>query len=133
MKSCLICQTSQDKVTLTRVPISMEGAPWGDILVCVDCMETLGQDEVRNLIRVALQGESFAPANVILADETEEESTPGTLELPVSAAMLRDSEAFARQIADKLASRLWTAHRRGVSQAVWSTSVTPDGEGGYIF
>ena len=134
MKSCLICQTGQDKVTLTRIPISLEGAPWGDILVCVSCLETLGKEEVKNLIRVAIQEKSFEPANVILVgEEAEEDGAPGPLELPVTAGMLRDPAAFSGQVAEKLAAKLWMLHRSGTSQAVLATSVTPDGEGGFIF
>ena len=137
MKSCLICQTGQDQVALTRIPISLEGAPWGDMLVCGNCLETLGKEEIKNLIRVAIQEKSFEPENVILAGEAaeaaEDEAVPGPLELPVSAAMLRDEAAFSGRVADKLAAKLWKLHRRGASQAILSTSVTPDGEGGYIF
>src|SRR5690348_1560803 len=106
MKSCLICQTGQDQVALTRIPISLEGAPWGDMLVCANCLEILGREEVKGLIRVAIQEKSFEPSNVILlAGETEEEAAaPGLLELPVSAAMLRDRAAFSAQVAEQLAA-----------------------------
>lgn len=135
MKNCLICQTGQDQVSLNRVPVALEGAPWGDILVCAGCLEALGPDEVRHLIGIAVREKAFEPSNVILADEKTESAAvePGLVELPVSAALLRDPQAFARAIGEKMGAKLWDLHRQGVSDAVWTTSLTPDGEGGYVF
>lgn len=140
MKACLICQTSQDQVSLTRIPVRVEGKPWGDVLVCSNCHELLGSGEIKNLIGIALREKSFEPANVILAEEggeepdTEEASAPRTrLELPISAAILREREAFSRFVAEKAGVKLWEAHKGGISEARWATSLTPDGEGGYIF
>ncbi|HKP98570.1 MAG TPA: hypothetical protein VJ385_22760 [Fibrobacteria bacterium] len=136
MKNCLICQTGQDQVSLTRVPVNLEGAPWGDILVCRNCFEVLGAEEVKHLIRIAVQEKSFEPGNVLLAGEKEGKDAPlepGMVEVPVSAALLRDPQAFSRSVGEKMGAKLWELHRRGVSEAVWSTSLTPDGEGGYVF
>ena len=55
------------------------------------------------------------------------------VELPVSAALLRDQQAFARMVGEKMGAKLWELHRQGVSDAVWTTSLTPDGEGGFHF
>ena len=135
MKNCLICQTGQDQVALNRIPVALEGAPWGDILVCAGCLEALGAEEVKSLIGIAVREKSFEPSNVILADEKDEAAAvePGLVEVPVSAALLRDPQAFARMVGEKMGAKLWDLHRRGVSDAVWTTSLTPDGEGGYIF
>jgi hypothetical protein len=135
MKNCLICQTGQDQTALNRVPVALEGSPWGDVLVCAGCLETLGPDDVKRLIGVAVREKSFEPSNVILAGEAEtaESIEPGSVELPVSAALLRDQLAFARMVGEKVGGKLWDLHRRGVSDAVWTTSLSPDGEGGYIF
>jgi hypothetical protein len=135
MKNCLICQTGQDQVALNRIPVSMEGSPWGDMLVCASCFEVLGAEEVKHLIGVAVREKSFEPSNVILANEKTGagEVEPGLVELPVSPALLRDPQAFARTVGEKMGAKLWDLHRQGVSDAVWSTSLTPDGEGGYIF
>jgi hypothetical protein len=136
MKNCLICQTGQDQVSLSRVPVNLEGSHWGDILVCRNCLEVLGAEEVKNLIQIAVQEKSFEPSNVMLADEKEGKDAPlepGMLEVPVSAALLRDQPAFSRMVGEKMGAKLWELHRKGVSEAVWSTSLTPDGEGGYIF
>lgn len=135
MKNCLICQTGQDQVALNRIPVSMEGSPWGDMLVCASCFEVLGAEEVKHLIGVAVREKSFEPSNVILANEKAEtpEVEPGLVELPVSPALLRDPQAFARTVGEKMGAKLWDLHRQGASDAVWSTSLTPDGEGGYIF
>ena len=136
MKNCLVCQTGQDQVSLTRIPVNLEGAPWGDILVCANCFEVLGPMEVKNLIQIAVQEKSFEPTNVILVGEKADKDAPiepGMMELPVSPALLRDQQAFARTIGEKMGAKLWELHRKGVSDAVWTTSLTPDGEGGYIF
>jgi hypothetical protein len=135
MKNCLICQTGQDQVSLNRIPVAMEGTPWGDILVCAGCLESLGADDVKHLIGLAVREKSFEPSNVILAGESDraESVEPGVVELPVSAALLRDQQAFARLVGEKMGAKLWDLHRRGVSDAVWTTSLTPDGEGGYVF
>jgi hypothetical protein len=136
MKNCLICQTGQDQVSLTRVPVNLEGSHWGDLLVCRNCFEVLGAEEVKNLIRIAVSEKSFEPANVILHGEAEGPGAPpepGLVELPVSAAMLRDQQAFARLVGEKMGAKLWELHRQGVSEAVWNTTLTPDGEGGYVF
>lgn len=134
MKNCLICQTGQDLVSLTRIPVSMEGSPWGDFLVCSTCLQTLGQEQVRDLIRIAVQEKSFEPSNVLRAGESPAESVePGSLELPVSPAILRDPVAFARFIGEKVGGKLWELHKGGVSKARLATSLTPDGEGGFVF
>jgi hypothetical protein len=135
MKNCLICQTGQDQVALNRIPVAMQGSPWGDMLVCASCLEVLGGEEVKGLISAAVREKSFEPSNVILADEKTgtAEVEPGLVELPVSAALLRDPLAFARTVGEKMGAKLWDLHRQGVSDAVWSTSLTPDGEGGYVF
>lgn len=134
MKNCLICQTGQDQVSLTRVPVTMEGSPWGSFLVCGGCFGTLGKEQVRDLIRVAMQEKSYEPSNVLLDDESPDEGAqPGALDLPVSAALLRDPVAFARFVGEKLGGKLWELHRRGVSRANLATSLSPDGEGGYVF
>jgi late competence protein required for DNA uptake (superfamily II DNA/RNA helicase) len=57
----------------------MESVPWGDILVCQNCIEMLGVDEVKNLVGIAVKEKSFEASN-----------------------------------------------------AVWSSSLTPDGEGGFV-
>lgn len=136
MKNCLVCQTGQDQVSLTRIPLNMQGAHWGDILVCRSCMEVLGAAEVKSLIQIAVQEKSFEPGNVILAGEKEGKEAPmepGLVEVPVSAALLRDQLAFARLVGEKMGAKAWELHRKGVSEAVWSTSLTPDGEGGYVY
>lgn len=135
MKNCLICQTGQDQVSLNRIPVAMQGTPWGDILVCVNCFEVLGADEVKGLIGIAVREKSFEPSNVILAGESASTAAvePGMVELPVSAALLRDQQAFARVVGEKMGFKLWELHRQGVSDAVWTTSLTPDGESGYVF
>lgn len=137
MKNCLICQTGQDQVALTRIAIKMESDPWGDILVCKNCMEMLGVEEVKNLIGIAVKEKAYDASNVILVHEkiAEPESSEGTgmFEVPLSASLLRDSAAFARTVGEKMGSKLWAMHKGGVSEAVWTTSMTPDGEGGFIF
>lgn len=136
MKNCLVCQTGQDQVSLTRIPVNMEGAPWGEILVCANCFQVLGAEEIRNLIQIAVQEKSFEPSNVIRSGETESKDLPiepGMLELPVRPALLRDQQAFARAIGERVGAKLWEFHRHGVSDAVWTTSLTPDGEGGFVF
>lgn len=134
MKNCLICQTGQDLVSLTRIPVSMEKAHWGDFLVCSNCLQTLGGEQVRDLIRIAVQEKSFEPTNVLRAGESAVESIePGTLDLPVSPALLRDPVAFARFVGEKLGGKLWELHRTGVSKARLATALTPDGEGGFVF
>jgi hypothetical protein len=141
MKNCLICQTGQDQVSLSRISIKLEGAPWGDMLVCKNCMEMLGVDEVKSLIGIAVKEKSFEASNIILVNESvanassasqEEDAAPGMLEMPVSAALLRDSAAFSRKVGEKIGGQLWNMHCSGPSDAVWTTSLTPDGEGGYI-
>jgi hypothetical protein len=136
MKNCLVCQTGQDQVSLTRVPVNLEGAPWGDILVCGNCFQVLGAEEVKQLIQIAVREKSFEPSNVIMAGEqagNEAPMEPGMVEMPVSPALLRDQQAFSRSVGEKMGFKLWELHRKGVSDAVWSTSLTPDGEGGYVF
>src|SRR4051794_14325604 len=101
MKNCLVCQTGQDQVSLTRVPVNLEGAPWGDILVCRNCLDVLGAQEVKELIQIAVQEKSFEPSNVILAGEQVGQAAPlepGLVEMPVSAALLRDHQAFSRTV-----------------------------------
>lgn len=135
MKNCLICQTGQDQVALNRIPVAMEGSHWGDMLVCASCLEVLGAEEVKALIGAAVREKSFEPSNVILADENTGAAPvePGLVELPVSAALLRDPQAFARTVGEKMGAKLWDLHRQGVSDAVWTTSLSPDGEGGFVF
>lgn len=136
MKNCLVCQTGQDQVSLTRVPVHLEGSHWGDILVCRNCLDVLGAQEVKNLIAIAVQEKSFEPSNVLLSGEMEGKAVPmepGMLEVPVSSALLRDQQAFSRLVGEKMGAKLWDLHRHGVSEAVWSTNLTPDGEGGYVF
>lgn len=134
MKNCLICQTGQDRVALNRIPVSLEGAHWGDFLICSGCLQALGADQVKALIRAAVEEKSFEPANVLLAGEAEApEAEPGTLDLPVSAALLKDPAAFARFVGEKVGAKLWELHRRGPSGGRLATALSPDGEGGYIF
>ena len=135
MKNCLICQTGQDQATLNRIPISLEGQPWADVLVCSNCFETLGKDQVRELVRIAVQEKSFEPANVILVEEAAmaEEVRSGTIELPVTPSQLRDRQSFARAVGEKVAGKLWEFHRQGASESLWTASLSPDGEGGFIF
>lgn len=134
MKNCLVCQAGQDQAALNRIPVSMEGSPWGDFLVCADCFRTLGPEQVRELIRSAMQEKSFDPSNVLREGESASPAAePGTLDLPVSPALLRDPVAFARFVGEKLGAKLWELHKAGVSRADLATSLTPDGEGGFIF
>lgn len=133
MKNCLICQTGQDQVALNRIPVSLEGRPWGDILICANCFETLGADQVKGLIRAAVQEKSVEPSNILLAEEAAAPAIePGSLELPVAAAVLRDPTAFARLVGEKVGARLWELHRRGPSDARLASTLSPDGEGGYV-
>jgi hypothetical protein len=135
MKNCLVCQTGQDQVSLTRIPLNLEGSHWGDVLICKNCFQVLGAEEVKSIIQVAVAEKSFEPGNVILSGETvgaEAPMEPGSLELPVSAALLRDQQAFARFVGEKVGAKLWELHRKGASDAVWTTSLSPDGEGGFI-
>ena len=100
MKNCLVCQAGQDQAPLNRIPVSLEGAPWGDFLVCGDCFGTLGPEQVKELIRSAMQEKSFDPSNILRAGESPSPSAePGTLDVPVSPVLLRDREAFARFVA----------------------------------
>lgn len=134
MKNCLVCQTGQDQVALNRIPVSLEGALWGDFLVCANCYETLGTVQVKELIRIAMQEKGFEPANVLRSGEiTSVSAATGTLDLPVSPALLRDPTAFSRFVGEQLGGKLWELHKGGLSQATLATSLTPDGEGGYIF
>lgn len=134
MKNCLVCQTGEDQAALNRIPVSLEGSPWGDFLICADCFRTLGAEQVRDLIRSAMQEKSFDPSNVLLAGEIASPAAePATLDLPVSPALLRDGQAFARFVGEKLGARLWELHKGGVSRAELATSLTPDGEGGFVF
>jgi hypothetical protein len=136
MKKCLICQSSQDQATLTRIPISLEGKPWGDVLVCANCFETLGKDQVREIIRAAVAEKSIEADNILLVEEVEtaeETARSGTVELPVSASQLRDKQAFIRAVGEKVGAKLWEFHRKGVSESLWSATITPDGEGGFVF
>lgn len=135
MKNCLVCQTGQDQVALNRIPVSMEGSPWGDVLVCTHCFETLGAGQIRELIRIAIQEKGLEPSNVLRAGEDPAAASvdPGSMDLPVSAALLRDPAAFARIVGEKVGARLWELHRGGVSKAALQTSLTPDGEGGFVF
>lgn len=134
MKNCLVCQTGQDQVALNRIPVSMEGSPWGDVLVCVNCFETLGAAQIRELIRIAVQEKGLEPSNVLRAGEDPAASAePGSVDLPVSPALLRDPVAFARFVGEKVGAKLWELHKGGVSKAALQTSLTPDGEGGYVF
>ncbi len=135
MKNCLICQTGQDQVSLNRIPVNMQGTHWGDFLVCTGCFEALGGEEVKSLIGIAVREGAFEPSNVIMDGEKTGNVAvePGVVELPVSAALLRDNLAFARMVGEKMGAKLWDLHRQGVSEAVWTTSLSPDGEGGYVF
>jgi len=140
MKNCLVCLIGDDMANLTRVPVNLNGKPWGDMLVCVNCLETLGPEQVKGLVRSALMEKSFKPSQVQLNDEIDfdqgflgEPAPPERLELPVSAAHLRDAKAFAAALGDRLAAKLWELHRQGASDSLWSTALSPDGEGGYIF
>jgi hypothetical protein len=135
MKNCLICQSGQDTATLNRIPISLQGKPWADVLVCTNCFETLGKDQIKELIGIAVREKSFEPSNILLVDEVEmaeETARSGTLELPVGPSLLRDKQAFARAIGEKIGAKLWEFHRKGASESLWSTSLSPDGEGGFI-
>ncbi len=134
MKNCLICQTGQDQVALNRIPVAVQGAAWGDILVCVNCMEMLGPMQVKDVVTLAIQEKSYEPNHVFLADEKEEADQPqaSSFELPVSAALLRDPEAFARMVGEKVGARLWEMHRGGPSDTVWTSSLSPDGETGFV-
>jgi hypothetical protein len=135
MKNCLICQTGRDQVSLTRLPVSKGGSPWGEFLVCANCLQVLGKEEIKNLVRIAVEENSYEPSNVLLAGEGEDShpSEPITLDLPISPALLRDPQAFSRLVGEKVGGKLWELHRGGVSEAMCSTSLTPDGEGGYVF
>lgn len=141
MKNCLICQTGQDQVSLSRISIKLEGAPWGDMLVCANCMEMLGVDEVKSLIGMAVKEKSFEASNIILVNEAssnassasqDDEAAMGMFEMPISASLLRDSAAFSLKVGEKIAGKLWNLHCGGASDAVWTTSLSPDGEGGFI-
>ena len=98
MKNCLICQTGQDQVALNRIPVSMEGRPWGDVLVCASCFEALGAEEVKNLIGIAIREKSFEPSNVFLAGEAMDAEYEGTVAGALASGTRAAEQIVARAI-----------------------------------
>ena len=67
MKSCLVCQTDSDRVELFRIPVRIEDAHQGDMLVCRNCVELLGVEEAKQLVAEAVRGQAFQESNFLSA------------------------------------------------------------------
>jgi hypothetical protein len=67
MKSCLVCQTDSDRVELFRIPVRIEDVHQGDMLVCRSCVETLGVEEAKQLVAVAVREQGYEESNFLSA------------------------------------------------------------------
>ncbi len=143
MKQCLICQSDEDKAQLLRLPVSLEGQPLGDFLVCSSCFELLGQEEVAALVKAAALEKAYGPNHILaangsaLADQEDsqalidessqmESSTPRDLSETMPEAALADTKAFGAWLGEKLAPLLLGQYRQGRGQVTLLTSLTQE-------
>lgn len=152
MKQCLICQAGEDTASLLRVPVTLEGSPLGDFIVCSGCFELLGQEKVTALIRAAAlagaeQIASGAGSGVagmgsnetdpghdsaaILAESAANQA-PRTSQAELPASALADETALAAWLGRQLAPLLLGQYRQGRGQVTLLTSLT-QGDGDYQF
>lgn len=143
MKQCLICQSTEDQASLIRLPVSLEGQPLGDLLVCSGCVELLGQEEVATLVKAAVVEGAYQPSQIIPAPGSDLESAqsassslgadaPRTLDLAMPASALADEKAFGAWVGDRLAPLLLGQYRKGRGQVTLLTSLTQN-ESDYQF
>jgi hypothetical protein len=150
MKQCLICQAGEDTASLLRVPVTIEGSPLGDFIVCSGCFELLGQEKVTALIRAAALAGAQQMANGIGAEavgmgsseanevdkaylaEQAANQAPRNLQAELPASALADEAAFSAWLGRQLAPLLLGQYRQGRGQVTLLTSLT-QGDGDYQF
>jgi hypothetical protein len=152
MKQCLICQAGEDTASLLRVPVTIEGSPLGDFIVCSGCFELLGQEKVTALIRAAALAGAEQIASGMGAEaagmgsnandptgdpamdsaENAAKQAPRTLQAELPASALADETAFAAWLGRQLAPLLLGQYRQGRGQVTLLTSLT-QGDGDYQF
>jgi hypothetical protein len=144
MKQCLICQAGEDTASLLRVPVTIEGSPLGDFIVCSGCFELLGQEKVTALIRAAAlagaeqmasgMGGEAAGMGSNEPDLAEQAAiqAPRTLQAELPASALADEAAFSAWLGRQLAPLLLGQYRQGRGQVTLLTSLT-QGDGDYQF
>jgi hypothetical protein len=141
MKQCLICQTTEDQTSLNRLPVSLEGQPLADFLVCTTCVELLGKEQVATLLRTAALEGAYQPSQVIPAPGSDleqqtstqnpskafdepEAKAPKSLDLPLPSSALANESAFGAWLGEKLAPLLLGQYRQGRGQVTLLTSLT---------
>ncbi len=136
MKQCLICQASDDQASLLRLPVTVEGNPLGDFLVCSACVELLGKEQIATLVRTAASEGSYAPENILAAPGNEEIETadsvneapaPRSMAQEVPAGILNDPDRFGAWLGKNLAPLLLGQYGQGRGQVTLLTSLTQDG------
>jgi hypothetical protein len=149
MKQCLVCQTSEDQASLHRLPVSLEGQPLADFLVCAGCIELLGSEQVASLVRAAALEGAYQPSQIIPAPGSELErqsnagqraqstsnaspEAPRTLDLALPAGALANEATFGAWLGEKVAPLLLGQYRQGRGQVTLLTSLT-QGETEYRF
>jgi hypothetical protein len=146
MKNCLICQDGTDQASLIRIPVSLEGSPLGDFLVCRDCVQLLGQAEVATLVRTAAFEKAYSPSQIIFAPgrnadgdlseasdrplERAAQSAPRSIEFEIPAEALNGESNFGAWLGERLAPLLLGQYSQGRGQVTLLTSLTQDGSDG---
>jgi hypothetical protein len=133
MKNCLVCQSDSDRVELLRIPVSVEGAPFGDLLICRNCFELLGSEEVKQLVSVAISEHSYEASQFIPVGEGQADAVgpviPRSTTFVVSEAMLNNSAEFARALGENLAPLLLARYEKNQYRVNFLTVCAPDEEG----
>ena len=147
MKSCLICQGSEDQVSLMRVPAQVNDGPNGDFLICSGCSELLGADKVLALVNAAALSGEWHPTQFLphagseesfgshhdATAEDEDEEAPRSVDVTLARGSFTDTAAFERFLGQSLAALLLGQYRKGKGQVTLFTSLTSEGEEGYRF
>jgi hypothetical protein len=143
MKQCLICQSEEDKAQLLRLPVSLEGQPLGDFLVCSSCFSLLGQEKVAALVKTAALEKAYNPSHILTADGSQESVDGGSPDSPDASspreapaprdlsetlpeAALADEKAFGAWLGEKLAPLLLGQYRQGRGQVTLLTSLVQE-------
>lgn len=135
MKQCLICQAGDDQASLLRLPVTVEGNPLGDFLVCSACVELLGQEQIAALVRTAASEGAYAPENILAAPGAEnsesaapanETPAPRSMAQEVPAGVLNDPDRFGAWLGQQLAPLLLGQYQQGRGQVTLLTSLTQD-------
>ena len=110
----------------------------GEMLVCRNCFEVLGVEEVKALVSMAFQEKSYNASQFIAVDASDEENeiapaATRSIDLSVPQEVLADPEAWVRFVGESLAPLLLAQYHRGQNQVNLLTACVDQGDRTYHF